>query len=127
MLLDTNFLITCHRGSKDVPKDQARAFLEAQGEDTPFYISRVAWMEFMAGFATSTAASPHLKKFTILEVDNLIWWDASRVVRNLGLRGKKIGAADSIIAATALNYGLPLVSNNTKHFSLVPGLDLRSY
>ena len=48
---------------------------------------------------------------------DLLWWDASRVIRDLVLQGKKIGLADSIIAATALNYGLPLVTHNTKHLS----------
>ncbi len=50
-----------------------------------------------------------------------------RGVRALGLRGTPIGAADSIIAATALHYGLPLVTKNTRHFANVPGLDLRAY
>lgn len=84
-------------------------------------------MEFVAGFPTSEAARPYLQKFTVIEVDSLLWWDASRVVRALGLQGKTIGAADSIIAATALNYGLPLVTLNTKHFERVPGLELRPY
>ena len=30
-------------------------------------------------------------------------------------------------ATTALNFGLPFVSNNKKHFVRVPGLDLRGY
>lgn len=34
---------------------------------------------------------------------------------------------DLWIAATALNFWLPLVSNNKKHFARVPGLDLRGY
>jgi hypothetical protein len=127
MLFDTSFLITYQRGAKDVPKKRALAFLEAQPEGAPFYISRVAWMEFVAGFETSAAAKGYLRTFTVLEVDRLLWWDASRIVRALGLRGKRIGVADSIIAATALNYSLPLVTNNTKHFSEVPGLDLRTY
>ncbi len=127
MLFDTNFLITYQRGAKDVPKKRALAFLEAQPKGAPFFISRVAWMEFVAGFETSAAAKGYLRTFTVLEVDRLLWWDASRIVRALGLRGKRIGVADSIIAATALNYSLPLVTNNTKHFSEVPGLDLRTY
>ena len=127
MLFDTNFLITYQRGTKDVPKKRAHAFLESQSPGTPFYISRIAWMEFVAGFETSAAARHYLKKFTVIEVDSLLWWDASRVVRALGLQGQKIGLADSIIAATALNYGLPLVTNNTKHFARIPGLDLQDY
>ncbi len=127
MLFDTNFLIAYQRGTKDVPRRRAHEFLASQPKDAAFYISRIAWMEFVAGFETSAAALPYLHKFTVIEVDGLIWWDASRVVRALGLRWKKIGAADSIIAATALAYGLPLVSNNARHFGEVPRLDLRQY
>ncbi len=81
MLFDTNFLIAYQRGTKEVPRKRAHAFLENQAKGTPFYISRVAWMEFVAGFETSTAAKGYLSKFTMLEVDNLLWWDASRIVR----------------------------------------------
>ena len=127
MLYDTNFLIAYQRGTKDAPRKRAHAFLEAQPPDSPFYISRVTWMEFVAGFATSAAVKPYLEKFTILEVDNLLWWDASRIIRELGLRGERIGTADSIIAATALNYSLPVVTNNKKHFKRVPGLQVVGY
>ena len=60
MLFDTNFLITYQRGAKDVPKKRALAFLEAQPKGAPFFISRVAWMEFVAGFETSAAAKGYL-------------------------------------------------------------------
>ncbi len=32
--------------------------------------------------------------------------------------------ADAIIAATAINYGLPVISRNVKHYSFIPGLIL---
>jgi len=127
MLFDTNFLIALQRGTKSAARSRAKAFLEAQPPAAAFYISRVTWMEFVAGFETSSAALPYLSLFTLIEVDALVWWDASRVVRSLGLRGKRIGAADSIIAATAIHYGLPVVTNNTKHFREVIGLDVRQY
>jgi toxin FitB len=33
---------------------------------------------------------------------------------------------DALIAATALEHGLPLMTRNTRHFGRVPGLELRS-
>lgn len=127
MLFDTNFLIAYGKGTKAVPKHRARAFFAALPESTPCYISRVTWMEFAAGFASSADAEKELARFAVLEVDVALWWGASRVVRALGQAGRPIGSADSIIAATALAYGLPLVTNNTRHFREVEGLDLRAY
>ena len=34
--------------------------------------------------------------------------------------------ADAIIAATALEYGVPLVTRNVDDFKHIPGLDLRN-
>ena len=39
---------------------------------------------------------------------------------------KKMSLADSIIAATALEYGVPLVTRNVDDFKHIPGLDLRN-
>ena len=36
--------------------------------------------------------------------------------------GRPIGSLDTLIAAHALTLGLTLVTNNTKHFTRVPGL-----
>lgn len=127
MLFDTNFLIAYGKGTKAVSKQRARSYFAALPPGTPCFIARVTWMEFVAGFESEAAAAPHLAPFTVLDMDTQLWWAASRVVRNLGLRGKPIGSADSIIAATALTYGLPVVSNNTRHFRDVEGLDLRDY
>lgn len=41
--------------------------------------------------------------------------------------GQPIGALDTMIAAQALALGLPLVSNNQKEFSRVPGLKLENW
>jgi predicted nucleic acid-binding protein len=36
MLFDTNFIIAYQRGTKDVPRARAKAFLEAQPAAAPF-------------------------------------------------------------------------------------------
>lgn len=37
-------------------------------------------------------------------------------------RGQPIGLYDTLVAAQALSMGLTVVTNNTRHFSRVPGL-----
>lgn len=39
---------------------------------------------------------------------------------------RKMSLADSIIAATALEYGVPLISRNEEDFKHIVGLDLRN-
>lgn len=38
-----------------------------------------------------------------------------------------LSVADALIAATAVENGLPLASGNVKHFSVIEGLDLRRF
>lgn len=41
-------------------------------------------------------------------------------------RGKLIGDFDSLIAATALQHDLTLLTNNRRHFENIPGLNIES-
>lgn len=50
--------------------------------------------------------------------DVAAWWAWVRVVR----RARPIGLADCWIAATALTYGLDLVTHNPADFAGIPGL-----
>lgn len=72
-------------------------------------------------------AAPHLAGFGVLPVNELIWTRATEILRRLRRAGLKIGVADTLIAATALNYGLPVVAQNVKHFSRVDGLRVLDY
>jgi len=48
---------------------------------------------------------------------------AGLMSKELSSSGITLGLADAIIAATALELGVPLITNNIKHFS-VPGLTI---
>ncbi|MEI8372578.1 MAG: PIN domain-containing protein [Planctomycetota bacterium] len=52
---------------------------------------------------------------------------AAEIYANLHRRGTLIGDADILIAATAQNHSLVLVTNNTKHFTNVTGLQILSW
>jgi len=49
------------------------------------------------------------------------------VAAALARRGVPIGAFDTLLAAHALSLGLTVVTNNTKHFSRVPGLTVENW
>ena len=126
MLLDTEFLIAAGGDRGLASRNAARVFLAAH-RTTPFFISRVSWAEFAEGRDHQTEVDRDLALYAVLEVDEMIAWSVSRLARALKGGGLHIGDNDLWIAATALNFGLPLVSNNKKHFARVPGLDLRGY
>jgi tRNA(fMet)-specific endonuclease VapC len=60
-------------------------------------------------------------------------WDESAadrfaiVAADLDLAGQRIGPFDTMIAAHALAFGATLVTNNTAHFSRVPGLSIENW
>ncbi len=126
MLLDTDFLIAAGGDRGLARRNAARAFLAAH-RATPFFVSRVSWAEFAEGREHKTEVERDLALYAVLEVDEMVAWSASRLARALKGGGLHIADNDLWIAATALNFGLPLVTNNKKHFARVPGLDLRVY
>jgi len=50
-----------------------------------------------------------------------------RVRASLESRGAPIGVLDTLIAAHALSLGVALVTNNTKHFAKVRGLETENW
>ncbi|MGI0016579.1 MAG: type II toxin-antitoxin system VapC family toxin [Nitrososphaera sp.] len=63
----------------------------------------------------------------ILPVTEAIISRASDLYADLHQRGQLIGDADILIAATALEYGLMLSTNNENHFSRVSGLTIDNW
>jgi len=126
MLFDSTFLIHAagQRGRRF--RTAAERFLQSH-LDAPLYTSRVCWAEFAEGCATPGEAVAGLHLFTVIEIDEVIAWSASRVSRELKGAGRHIGDNDIWIAATALAHGLPLVSLNGRHFGRVPGLQVLAY
>jgi tRNA(fMet)-specific endonuclease VapC len=49
------------------------------------------------------------------------------VASALSTRGRPIGLYDTLVAAHALALGLTVVTNNTRHFSQVPGLAVENW
>lgn len=126
MLYDSNFLISLSGSRGRAQRTAAEAFLAAH-PDNPVYTSRICWAEFAEGCETREAVDDPISPFTVLEINEHIAWEASRISRSLDRRGLPIGDNDVWIAATAKVYRLPLVSRNAKHFARVPGLDIEEY
>ena len=63
----------------------------------------------------------------ILPLENTVVDRAADIYTDLYRRGIMIDDADILIAATALTHGLTVVTNNQKHFSRVPGLQIENW
>jgi predicted nucleic acid-binding protein len=126
VIYDTNFLIAVQGRKKEFSRAEALAWMKRE-DDGVGYITRIVEIEFLGGFSSDAEATRHLQPFTILPLDKTVLAEAVLVMRELRSTGKGIGAADSIIAATSRLYGLPLVTENVKHFARVNGLRVVNY
>jgi predicted nucleic acid-binding protein len=109
ILFDTDVLIDHLRGSRQLIIDDAA-------------ISVVTRTELFAGDERQElAVEALLEDCEEVDIDPQIARRAGRVKRQTDLQ-----IADALIAATALERGIPLMTRNVRHFERVPGLDLRA-
>ena len=109
--IDSDVLIDHLRGVED-----ARSFLLEASRQTILYISVVSVAELYAGKGTRdkqkrTQLDEFLKSFVVILLDGTIAQYAGVLQRDY-----QQPFADSIIAASTMQYNLRLVTRNTKHF-----------
>ncbi len=120
-VFDSNILIYHINGQLDATMEQAlcRCF------EKPAYISTITSMEVLSWPGHSDESvemtSAFLGVFDEIAIDSAIKFAAIKIRRNYRLK-----LPDAIIAATALQLGLPLVTRNIKDFKGVPELKLRN-
>jgi tRNA(fMet)-specific endonuclease VapC len=65
-----------------------------------------------------------LRSVDVLPLNRLIMRRFARIRGELRRRGQIIGDPDILIAATALHYGLTLITHNRRHFERIPEVEL---
>ncbi len=121
-LLDTNVLILHLRERSEIT-----ALLTQWGSENVLCISVATRTEILAGMR------PHEEDRTIelldslenFPVDEAIADQAGRLIYQYARRGIQLSFPDALIAATALQHDLTLVTTNPKHFP-VPDLRLHA-
>lgn len=125
--LDSCFLIDLERERKKKVKGPASTFVQHQLAGVHLYISPIALGEFAIGF--DNAAHPTLQTIVqelhIFEFHPAVSFQYAHLYRQM--RKSTIGSNDLWIAAFAKEAGMGLVTNNTKEFSRIPGLEVVSY
>jgi len=113
-LLDTDIVIDFLRR-----RDYAHKLLENWAGEGLLAISTLTHLEIYQGMKSGEekATNIFLDGLISVAVDVPIARRAGRMLGELRSKGVTIGIADSIIAATALQLGAPLLTNNVEHYS----------
>lgn len=116
-LLDTSVLIGWFRN-----KPEESEFIESNKEST-MYISAITYGEFYEGTIVGGRQTSRkrrsdeiLNMVDIIPVDVAIARRFAELRAVLRSRGELFGDLDILIAATALEHGLELVTSNMRHF-----------
>ena len=120
VLIDTDVLIWLARGNPN-----ASRVIDALGD---WVISSVSYMEMLQGCRNKHEQKALQKAFrstqdTMLGVTPAINDHAIALVEQHAL-SHNLYMADALIAATALEHSLPLLTGNGKHFKVVDGLQI---
>ncbi len=128
-LLDTDILSEFLRGNECVIKN-AEQYLQ---RFEVFTFSVVTYYEIKNGLLYRDAKK-QLKKFTQLaELSNIVPLTvadaeyAAGIQADLRAKGEQIGHADTWIAGIAINNGLELITNNTRHFKRIKQLQISNW
>jgi len=123
MIYDTDILIWIQRGNK-----KAATLIE---KDNDKYLSIQSYMELLQG-AKNKTQHKYIKdfisefEFSILPLTENIGHRALIYVEQYAL-SSNMRAGDAIIAATAIENNMSLVSSNMKHFKAVKDLQFKTF
>lgn len=120
VIFDTNILIELYRGNVAI-----RQSVQQINSDV-FYISSITVAEFMIGAknkADLAQIENQLAKYTTIPINAEISQIFIGLYKAFTLSHRP-EIPDTLIAATALYYDIPLYTLNKKHFQFIPGIQL---
>lgn len=123
MIADTNLVIALEREARRGLGGPAHEFVAAHAQDR-FFITFTVSGEIACG-DSATRESDWVKlcePYGMLEWRSDVSLQYGRLYRHLKATGNLIGTNDMWIAAAALAYQMPLVTNNRSEFGRVPRL-----
>jgi tRNA(fMet)-specific endonuclease VapC len=129
VILDTDILSALMRKNPNVIA-RARTYL-VQHEQ--FAISIITRYEILRGLRAKGAAQQERKfeyfceRNKVLAITDDVIMQSAEIYADLYKRGKLIGDADILIAATAMVNGFGVATNNEEHFRRISGLPVENW
>lgn len=120
-LIDTDVLIDAARGYAD-----AVAFLDEQNRASRVQISIISAMELTVGSRNKTELNEtrrFLESVRILPIDTNVSEAAYNFIESFTL-SHGLMIPDALIAATAVENRMTLLTKNTRHFQMIHGLEV---
>lgn len=128
-MLDTNI---CIYVIKHKPETVIKTFMLQEPDE--LCISSITYSELMYGVEKSRAVEKNylalslfLSGITVLDFDSAAAQEYGKVRTVLEQKGTPIGAMDMLIAAHARSRELTLVTNNTREFIRIEGLQIEDW
>ena len=123
MLIDTDVLMWYMKGNE-------KAYNAIENSEN-YFISVVTYMELVQGMRNKTELNTLRKSLNgwnakILYISEEISIKAMFFVEQHYL-SHSIQLADSLIGATAISYGLPILTGNDKHYKILKNLQLKKF
>lgn len=122
MVVDTGIFIAHLRA-----KEKTKTVLYGVFEREDLYLSPVTLYELMAGATTQTKKEDIFlitSNFQILDFNKSVAYRAAEIYQNLKKENLLIEFRDIFIAATCMEFDLPVLTLNEKHFRRIKGLRL---
>lgn len=136
IILDSTFLIDLIRSQNSAKHKKAVAFLDeiiADGETT-LHTTFINVYELYKGAYRTNDVKESIRKIEIyLQLINILqhtddYYDIyGEISANLERKGTPIGKFDEMVAAIAIHNGAKILTNNTKDFARIPGLEIISH
>ena len=126
-LLDSD---TCIFALRDNPKVMSRLY---ELHPSEWAISSLTAFELHRGITKGLQADVARQTADFIQMAQVLQFGenesklAAEIEQRLKVLGKPVGVVDILIASHALSHGLPLITNNTKHFEQIPGLRLENW
>ena len=126
-ILDTDICSYIIRNQREL----ADVFIERQGDD--MRISVITYAELLYGVKKSGSNRVETEVKRFLALVKILDWSESAARHYADIKdflkknGSPIGNMDMLIAAAARALNVPLVTNNKRHFSLVPNLTIANW
>ncbi len=127
-LLDTDTIIYSLKGNQPVMDNFARH------ADAPKAISVITFGELIFGARRSQRVHENLAKvyrlkelLPVIDLTPAIMECFGELKAELQPQGRSVADLDLMIGATALTLGYCIITNNTRHFSLIPGLKTENW